>query len=42
MGSIRQKYALGTGWPGEQALRQLVVNTSRLYGIEIKRKEIIY
>jgi hypothetical protein len=31
MGSIRQEWALGTGWPGEQALRKLVVNASGLF-----------
>jgi len=31
MGSIGQEWALGAGWPGEQALRQLVVNASGLF-----------
>jgi hypothetical protein len=31
MGSIGQEWALGTGWPGEQALRKLVVNASGLF-----------
>jgi hypothetical protein len=31
MGLIGQEWALGTGWPGEQALRKLVVNASGLF-----------
>jgi hypothetical protein len=31
MGSIGQEWALGTGWPGEQALKQLVLNASGLF-----------
>ena len=31
MGSIEQEWALGTGWPGEQALRKLVLNASGLF-----------
>ena len=31
MGSIGQEWALGTSWPGEPALRKLVVNASGLF-----------
>jgi hypothetical protein len=31
MGSIGREWALGTGWPGEQALRRLVLNASGLF-----------
>jgi hypothetical protein len=31
IGSIRQEWSLGAGWPGEQALRRLVLNASGLF-----------
>ena len=31
MGSIGQEWSLGAGWPGEQALRRLVLNASGLF-----------